>query len=91
MGDDTMRDSQRMNTMKTYQPRRELGSSLHFILPQSGPCAHLAQMIHGLVVEPRAHHIKRSHSQHHHHTTDHAGAEGHQPAVRWKHLGNRRK
>lgn len=86
-----MGDSQRMDTMKTYQPRHELGSSLHFILPQSGPCAHLAQMIHGLVVEPRAHHIKRSHSQHHHHTTDHAGAEGHQPAVRWKHLGNRRK
>lgn len=35
--------------------------------------SHLAQMIHGLVVEPCAHYVKRCHRQHHHHTADHAG------------------
>lgn len=48
---------------------------------------HLAQLIHRLVVEPRAHYVKRCHRQHHHHAADHAGSESHQPAVLRKHLG----
>lgn len=51
---------------------------------------HLAQMIHRLVVEPRAHDIKRCHSRHHHHAADHAGTQSHQPAVLWEHLGKKK-
>lgn len=54
---------------------------------QTGVMCHLARLIHRLIVEPRAHDVKRRHAQHHHHTADHAGTEGHQPAVLGKHLG----
>lgn len=53
--------------------------------------SYLAQVVYRLVVEPRANHIKRSHSQDHHHTADHAGAQGHHPAIFRKHLTGDRK
>lgn len=51
---------------------------------------HLAQGIHRLVVEPCAHYVKGCHRQHHHHTADHAGTEGHQPAILWKQLAEKK-
>lgn len=43
-------------------------------------------MIDGLVVEPRADHVKRRHGYHHRHAADHSGTQSHQPAVVWEHL-----
>lgn len=51
------------------------------------PLLHLAQLIHRLVVEPRAHHVERCHCHHHHDAAGHAGSESNQPAVLRKHLG----
>lgn len=51
---------------------------------------HLARLIHRLIVEARAHNVKWRHAKHHHHTADHAGGEGHQPAVLGKHLGKQK-
>lgn len=51
---------------------------------------HLARLIHRLIVEARAHYVKWRHAKHHHHAADHAGSEGHQPAVLGKHLGKQK-
>lgn len=47
---------------------------------------HLAQVIHRLVVQSGADHVKRRHGQHHHHAAGHAGGQRHQPAVLREHL-----
>lgn len=60
---------------------------MHAMEKQSGVMCHLARLIHWLIVEARAHDVEWRHAKHHHHAADHAGSEGHQPAVLWKHLG----
>ena len=59
----------------------------------SGPPvdAHLAQVVHWLVVEPSAYHVKGCHGQHHHNTADQTSSQSHQPAVLWKNLKKKKE